>query len=705
MQIRKSLDKLIALAGGCLVFATGGGGIAVGAGMAGSGVSLLNAWLDSKAKRGPESQRVLARIRETVRMEVGQGLLEDDAALLDGADHALGEVLLDCIPAPDRLALAFGHPDGFAKAAAAMVMIEVAAKDDLFAETGPRANPLARRFAAIAIEAALESALTDRDYFAGMMPFVLREMSRGIGAIESDLAGQRASLERIDSSNARVEALLKAFEATATGQRASREIGDSRPFVVLARRINQEVDDPDQALVELSAMVELVLQQQADAQRGTNLGALVDGALRRIADKARRGEFDSAASEAAGAFAEWERREAERREAEREAGLGLIAANIEQNMFRRDADAVALWVERRIVLEGGGKAADIDVLMIAADEWKESGEEKGLHLDLAVAVAIIRRLLILCPSRERRIPALVRLGDALQTLGSRESGVARLNEAVAAYRASLELFGREEAPQEWSAIHNNLGNTLQALGSRENGTARLEGALEAYRVALPGLSREREPQNWARAQNNIGGVLMRIGERVEDPAALNEALAALLEALKERSPERTPVEWAATQNNLGSVYYRIWQRDQTKGLLQEAVTAFRAAGGVLSRADMPFRWAEYQNNLGNALRRLDEEEPDGSHLQAAEATYRDALGELTRERAPIQWAGTTASLALTIGLIAARTGDATRLGDAVALARDAHSSILESGHEPYREWADHVLAVLDRIGRDLAAQG
>ena len=39
----------------------------------------------------------------------------------------------------------------------------------------------------------------------------------------------------------------------------------------------------------------------------------------------------------------------------------------------------------------------------------------------------------------------------MQTLGERESGTARLEEAVAAYRAALEEDTRDRAPLEWLA--------------------------------------------------------------------------------------------------------------------------------------------------------------------------------------------------------------------------------------------------------------
>ena len=79
------------------------------------------------------------------------------------------------------------------------------------------------------------------------------------------------------------------------------------------------------------------------------------------------------------------------------------------------------------------------------------------------------------------------LGIALLTLGERESGTARLDQAVQAYRAALEEWTRERVPLDWARAQMNLGNALQALGERESGTARLEEAVAAYRAALRGI--------------------------------------------------------------------------------------------------------------------------------------------------------------------------------------------------------------------------
>ena len=52
---------------------------------------------------------------------------------------------------------------------------------------------------------------------------------------------------------------------------------------------------------------------------------------------------------------------------------------------------------------------------------------------------------------------------------------------------------RERVPLDWAKTQNNLGTALWTLGARESGTARLEEAVAAYRAALEERTRERVP--------------------------------------------------------------------------------------------------------------------------------------------------------------------------------------------------------------------
>src|SRR5213079_2302144 len=102
--------------------------------------------------------------------------------------------------------------------------------------------------------------------------------------------------------------------------------------------------------------------------------------------------------------------------------------------------------------------------------------------------------------------------DALSDLGTS----AALNEALAAairlYERALVDASRVRAPIDWAKTQNNLGTALFRLGEHEGGKARLESAVAAFRAALEEYTRH-VPLSWARTQNNLGAALARLSER------------------------------------------------------------------------------------------------------------------------------------------------------------------------------------------------
>ena len=119
------------------------------------------------------------------------------------------------------------------------------------------------------------------------------------------------------------------------------------------------------------------------------------------------------------------------------------------------------------------------------------------------------------------------MGNALVHLGTRESGTAKLEEAVVAFREVLEIQTRERVPLQWAAIQNNLGNALLVLGQRESGTAKLDEAVAAYREALKERTRERVPLDWAMGFGNEGVALMLLAERNGNAAMAETALSQI----------------------------------------------------------------------------------------------------------------------------------------------------------------------------------
>jgi hypothetical protein len=80
----------------------------------------------------------------------------------------------------------------------------------------------------------------------------------------------------------------------------------------------------------------------------------------------------------------------------------------------------------------------------------------------------------------------------------------------------LQELTRARAPLEWAETETNLGNALRVLGERESGTARLDEAVAAYREALQERTRERVPLQWAKSTGNQGVALVLLAERRGD---------------------------------------------------------------------------------------------------------------------------------------------------------------------------------------------
>ncbi|WP_244301447.1 tetratricopeptide repeat protein [Stappia sp. P2PMeth1] len=470
----------------------------------------------------------------------------------------------------------------------------------------------------------------------------LKEILDRLDKIGEDTAATRQDAAEIRDSMATREditgleaRLLAAMEDRLAAARAS-GITDAA-LIELARRISADVADPQQAFRELENAVEIAIRVQQEGRQGSNLGAFVDEVLARVASLAATGAYDEATVEIDAALAR-EAEEArlldERREESRARSLRLLDAGLEQDLLRRDAESAAARLARMVEIERPEGASLFDHLRAVQDDWYERGRDRGVNLDLEVAIALARRMVDLATDADQRGAALNVLGNALQTLGMRETDPARLEDAVTAYRLALEEWTRGRVPLDWAMTQTNLGLALAGLGAREGDPARLEQAVAAYRLALEERTRKRVPLDWAATQNNLGNALQVLGTREAGTARLKEAIETYRLALEEWTRERVPLQWAMTQTNLGSALAELGEREAGTARLEQAVEAFRLALEERVRERVPLDWAATQNNLGLALQTLGTREADTEHLEQAVAAYRLALEEFTRETAP-----------------------------------------------------------------------
>jgi tetratricopeptide (TPR) repeat protein len=193
--------------------------------------------------------------------------------------------------------------------------------------------------------------------------------------------------------------------------------------------------------------------------------ALARATLRRAAEEMRREERERGERFEAGVTALYTRAR----------DIALAAYDGEEA-----ADAI---IKLARAIHGNDAKRMANFLSSEAQALYEFGDDRGSNVHLIAAIALRRELLSRAAAGDDRGAAGNNLGIALATLGERESGTKRLEEAVKAYRTALTERTRERVPLAWAATPNNLGLALSALGERESGTARLEEAIQAYRGA------------------------------------------------------------------------------------------------------------------------------------------------------------------------------------------------------------------------------
>ena len=180
--------------------------------------------------------------------------------------------------------------------------------------------------------------------------------------------------------------------------------------------------------------------------------------------------------------------------------------------------------------------------------------------------------------------------DGLRVALERESGTAKLEEAVAVYREALKEWTREGASRDWAMAQHNLGITLLALGIRGSEPAKLIEAVAVFREALKELTRGEVPLHWAMTQHSLGEALSQLALRESGTAKLEEALDAYREALSERARERVPLEWANSIGGEGFALLILTARRRNATIAEIAVSRINTAfetmrnGGDAARA-------------------------------------------------------------------------------------------------------------------------
>ena len=117
----------------------------------------------------------------------------------------------------------------------------------------------------------------------------------------------------------------------------------------------------------------------------------------------------------------------------------LLEEGMKVDTLRRDAAAVARRIEMLVAVDHPtDRPAWLPEFRARRDAFTADGETRGINFSLSVAIELARRMVATARDDAERWTAAVLLGTALWSLGERESGTARLEEAVAAFRGALK---------------------------------------------------------------------------------------------------------------------------------------------------------------------------------------------------------------------------------------------------------------------------
>ncbi|MHA6325731.1 hypothetical protein, partial [Roseivivax sp. CAU 1753] len=372
-----------------------------------------------------------------------------------------------------------------AEAMAALLVARVAFDGD---------SPADRMAVRLALDAAMQACEKSPDFRTELRDVRLADVQaevltlRQTTATKTDLSAMEARM-------------LAAIDAQGSDSPARKMLKEREKLVMaLAERYAEgSPDDFDSAMRGLEHALDIAATRAPGGNLDAEIGAIM-AEVDRLNDAG-----DIEAGVAALSRARAEMRDDEQRRAA--AYLAVLDRSVDQAVLARDVSGAAELVTEKIARETPDPAARFAALRKAQDAWYVAGRDKGLRFDLEVSIALARSQLLQAKDADQKGATQNDLGIALQTLGARESGTARLEEAVTAYRDALQEVTRDRVPLDWAGTQNNLGNALRTLGARESGTARLEEAVIAYRDALQERTRDRVPLDWAMTQNNLGNAL------------------------------------------------------------------------------------------------------------------------------------------------------------------------------------------------------
>ncbi|PZO21819.1 MAG: hypothetical protein DCF25_04550 [Leptolyngbya foveolarum] len=217
-----------------------------------------------------------------------------------------------------------------------------------------------------------------------------------------------------------------------------------------------------------------------------------------------------------------------------------------------------------------------------------------------------------------------------------------IEEAIHAYRQSLQVRTIETMPVEWSISMDGIASAYSAR-IKGNRADNIEKAIDAYEQSLEIRSKETMPTDWARSMSNLANAYQHRlrGDRTEN---VERAIHAIKQSLEILTKTSTPLDWAQSTNNLANAYIESLRGDKAENI-EYAISAHKQSMEVRTRDTMPVQWANSMNNLAGAYQRRIREDK-AENIEAAIDAYKQSMEVRTHQAMPFDWAKSMNSLAV-----------------------------------------------------------
>ncbi len=243
------------------------------------------------------------------------------------------------------------------------------------------------------------------------------------------------------------------------------------------------------------------------------------------------------------------------------------------------------------------------------------------------ALELYRRALEFCPNEAVLLKARIkaRQATAYQQLPTGDHNTLFI--AQDCFKEALPVFKQHELKEEAAETELNLGLVSQALS--QNGMGKLTDAIQHYHNALRTFTKDDYPQDFAVLHNNLAIAYLSM-PMSDERGKMREALAvqSFEEVLKVINIIDHPSEYAMINNNLGNALQYSSSSHALANNLR-AIEAYDEALKVRNLRDTPMEYANTIANKANVLRNLPDEPEDLSkgnceNLKQAFTLYEEA---------------------------------------------------------------------------------